>query len=78
MARVGQRPKRISADAFTATAEAHSRQDLSFLVEQFGSRVEEQNFARLNSWTLDPRKICNRDEPHPSAVAKLPRGMTRD
>ena len=46
----------LSAPAAQAVARSHSPDDLEKPLEQFGSRIEEQEFARLASWTLDQRR----------------------
>jgi hypothetical protein len=47
----------LSARAAQAIARAHSRDDIRVPLEQFGSRVEERKFARVESWTLDQRRV---------------------
>jgi Fusaric acid resistance protein family len=47
----------LSARAAQAIARAHSRDDIRVPLEQFGSRVEERTFARVESWTLDQRRV---------------------
>ena len=46
----------LSAPAAQAIARAHSPDDLEMPLEQFGSRLEEREFARIESWTLDQRR----------------------
>jgi uncharacterized membrane protein YccC len=46
----------LSRQAAEAIARTHSPDDLKMPLEQFGSRVEEQQFARIESWTLDQRR----------------------
>ena len=46
----------LNAAAAQAVARSHSPDDLGKPIEQFGSRVEEQGFARVASWTLDQRR----------------------
>jgi hypothetical protein len=49
-------PDSLSAPAAQALARAHSPDDMKRPLEQFGSRIEEREFARLASWTLDQRR----------------------
>jgi hypothetical protein len=46
----------LNAPAAHAIARAHSIDDLEKPLEQFGSRIEEREFARVESWTLDQRR----------------------
>jgi uncharacterized membrane protein YccC len=46
----------FSAPAAQAIARAHSPDDIEMPLEQFGSRVEEREFARIESWTLDQHR----------------------
>jgi uncharacterized membrane protein YccC len=45
----------LSASTAQAIARAHSPDDLGKPLEQFSSRLEERNFARIESWTLPQR-----------------------
>jgi hypothetical protein len=47
----------LSARAAHAIAQAHSPDDVKVPLEQFGSRVDERQFARVESWTLDQRRV---------------------
>ena len=42
--------------AAQAIARTHSTDDLEMPLEQFSSRLEEQEFARIESWTLEQRR----------------------
>ena len=46
----------LSRPAAEAIARTHSPDDLKIPLEQFGLRVEEQQFARIESWTVDQRR----------------------
>jgi uncharacterized membrane protein YccC len=46
----------LNAPAAQAIARAHPIDDLEKPVEQFGSRIEERKFARIESWTIDQRR----------------------
>jgi len=46
----------LSRPAAQAIARSHSPDDLKIPLEQFGSRLEEREFARIESWTLDQRR----------------------
>jgi hypothetical protein len=46
----------LSRQAAEAIARTHSPDDLKIPLEQFGLRVEEQQFARIESWTVDQRR----------------------
>jgi hypothetical protein len=46
----------LSAQAAHAMARAHSPQELEAPLQQFGSRIEEREFARIDAWTLDQRR----------------------
>jgi uncharacterized membrane protein YccC len=46
----------FNAPAAHAIARAQSIEDVGKPLEQFGSRIEEQEFARVASWTLDQRR----------------------
>ncbi len=46
----------LSAAAAQAIARANSPDDLAAPLEQFGSRLEERQFARVESWTIDQRR----------------------
>src|SRR5580704_15256201 len=46
----------LSASAAQAIARAHSPDDLEIPLEQFSSRLEEREFARVESWTLEQRR----------------------
>jgi uncharacterized membrane protein YccC len=46
----------LSAAAARGVAQSHSTDDLEIPIEQFGSRIEDQQFARVASWTLDQRR----------------------
>src|SRR6202023_351854 len=45
----------LNAPAAQALARAHSADDMKTSLEQFGSRIEEREFARVASWTLEQR-----------------------
>ena len=47
----------LSSAAAQAIARAHSPDDLRTPLEQFGSRLAEREFARIESWTLDERRV---------------------
>jgi hypothetical protein len=42
--------------AAQAIARSHSTSELETLLEQFGSRIEEREFARITPWTTDQRR----------------------
>jgi hypothetical protein len=46
----------LSAPAAQAIAREHSPDDLHKPLEEFGSRLAEREFARLDSWTLEQRR----------------------
>ena len=46
----------LNAPAAHAIARTHSIDDLEKPLEQFGSRIEEREFARVESWSLDQRR----------------------
>ncbi len=46
----------LSAPAAQAILRSHSTDDLQKPLEQFGSRIEEREFARIGSWTIDQRR----------------------
>jgi uncharacterized membrane protein YccC len=46
----------LGAWAAPASARAHAPDDIQKSLEQFGSRMEERSFARIESWTLDQRR----------------------
>jgi uncharacterized membrane protein YccC len=46
----------LGAGAAPASARAHAPDDIQKSLEQFGSRMEERSFARIESWTLDQRR----------------------
>jgi hypothetical protein len=46
----------LSAPAAQAIARAHAPDDMEMPLEQFSSRLEEREFARIESWTLDQRR----------------------
>jgi uncharacterized membrane protein YccC len=46
----------LSAPAAQAIAREHSPDDLQKPLEEFGSRLAEREFARLDSWTLEQRR----------------------
>jgi uncharacterized membrane protein YccC len=46
----------LNAPAAQAIARAHSPDDIEMPLEQFGSRLEEREFARIESWTLDQHR----------------------
>jgi Fusaric acid resistance protein-like len=48
--------ERLSPYAAQATAQAHSRENLQIPLQEFSSRLEEQGFARIESWTLEQRR----------------------
>jgi uncharacterized membrane protein YccC len=41
---------------YAAQAQAHSEENLQVPLQQFSSRLEEQGFARIESWTLEQRR----------------------
>jgi hypothetical protein len=47
----------LGSPAAQAIARAHSPHDLRTPLEQFGSRLAEREFARIESWTLDQRRV---------------------
>jgi len=49
-------PECLSAHAAQATAQEHSRESLELPLKQFSSRLEEQEFARIESWMLEQRR----------------------
>jgi hypothetical protein len=46
----------LSAAAAQAIARAHSTGDMETPLEQFGSRLEDHEYARVDSWSLDQRR----------------------
>jgi uncharacterized membrane protein YccC len=46
----------LSRPAAEAIARSYSPDDLRKPIEQFGSRLEERQFARIDSWTVDQRR----------------------
>jgi len=46
----------LNAAAAQASARANSLDDLNMPLDQFSSRLEERQFARLDSWTVDQRR----------------------
>jgi Fusaric acid resistance protein family len=46
----------LSRPAAQAIARSHSPDDLAKPLEQFGSRLEEREFARITPWTLEQRR----------------------
>jgi uncharacterized membrane protein YccC len=46
----------LSVPAAQAIARAHSSDDMGKPLEQFGSRLEERQFARIESWPIDQRR----------------------
>ncbi len=46
----------LNAPAAEAVARAHSPEDMEMPLEQFGSRLAEREFARIESWPLDQRR----------------------
>jgi uncharacterized membrane protein YccC len=46
----------LNARAADAIARAHSPDDSKMPLEQFGSRLEEREFARIDAWTVDQRR----------------------
>jgi uncharacterized membrane protein YccC len=46
----------LNAPAAQALARAQSPDEIKRPLEQFGSRLEEREFARIDSWTLDQRR----------------------
>jgi uncharacterized membrane protein YccC len=46
----------LNAPAAQALARAQSIDDLERPLEEFGSRIEEREFARIGSWTIDQRR----------------------
>ena len=49
-------PDSLNAAAAEASAQANSPEDLKTPIEQFSSRLEERQFTRLDSWTVDQRR----------------------
>ena len=49
-------PDSLSVPAAQAIARAHPPDDLEMPLEQFGSRLEEREFARIESWTIEQRR----------------------
>jgi hypothetical protein len=49
-------PDSLSARAAKAIAQAQSPNEIRKPLEQFGSRIEERSFARIESWTLEQRR----------------------
>ncbi len=47
----------LNAQAAQATARANSPDDLKTPLEKFSSRLEERKFARIESWTLEQRRV---------------------
>jgi len=48
--------ERLNASAAQSIAQTHSANELAEPLNEFGSRVEEDGFARLASWPLEPRR----------------------
>ena len=46
----------LNAPAARAIAREHAPHDIQSPVEQFGSRLEERSFARIESWTVEERR----------------------
>jgi uncharacterized membrane protein YccC len=46
----------LNAPAAHALARAHASDDMKTPLKQFGSRIEEQEFARVESWAIDQRR----------------------
>jgi hypothetical protein len=46
----------LKAPAAQAVVRAHSSEELELPFEQFSSRLEEREFARVESWTLEQRR----------------------
>ena len=46
----------LSAAAAQAVARSHSLDDMEAPLDQFGSRLEEKEFARIESWPLEQRR----------------------
>ena len=46
----------LSTSAAKAIARAHSPEDLKLPLEQFSSRLEEREFARIEAWTVEQRR----------------------
>jgi hypothetical protein len=47
----------LNAAAAHQVARIHSTDDMEKPLEQFGSRLEEREFARIASWTVDQRRV---------------------
>jgi hypothetical protein len=47
----------LSAPAAQAIARAYSPDDMKVPLEQFSSRLEERQFARIESWPIDQRRV---------------------
>jgi uncharacterized membrane protein YccC len=47
----------LNAAAAQQVARTHSTDDMEKPLERFGSRVEEREFARIGSWTLEQRRV---------------------
>jgi uncharacterized membrane protein YccC len=46
----------LNAAAAQAIAQTHSTNDMQMPLQQFGSRLEERQFARIGSWTTEQRR----------------------
>jgi hypothetical protein len=46
----------LSAPAAQEIVRAHSTEDVELPLEQFSSRLEEREFARIEAWTLEQRR----------------------
>ncbi|MBV8361056.1 MAG: FUSC family protein [Deltaproteobacteria bacterium] len=50
-------PESINASRARAIAQAHPQNDLTKPLDEFSSRLEEGSFARMESWTLEQRRM---------------------
>jgi hypothetical protein len=51
-----QGASRLSASAAHALASGHAREEIAQPVEEFASRIEAQQFARIAAWSLEQRR----------------------
>jgi hypothetical protein len=50
-------PDALGGEAARSIAQAHSADDMAGPVNQFAARLEEDEFSRLQSWTVDQRRM---------------------
>jgi len=50
-------PNALSGEAARTVAQVHSAQDMAGPVNQFAVRLEEDEFGRIRSWTIDQRRM---------------------